>query len=66
MGHVTKSVARSAGAAGAHAWVMRVIRLGIEGVWKLSIKGSLAGVDKWSGSPGAVRGGARILLRDLG
>lgn len=67
MGRVTKPVAQSAPAVEARARVMRMIRLGIESVWKLSIKGSPAGVDKCAGSPSPVHGGyTQIGLHDLG
>lgn len=69
MGHVTKPVTQRS------CWCPKHVdgrclwsRLGIEGVWKLSIKGSRVpwtGVDKWSGCPGTVHGPYKVLLYDL-
>ena len=70
MRHVTKAVTQSLLVLRRHAaWRCLWSGLGIEGVWKLSIKGSRvpwSGVDKRSGSSGTVRGHTRVWLPDLG
>lgn len=70
MGHVTKSVTQKfCGASEACGPAMLVIELGIEGVWKLSIKGSWGpwtGVITWSRSCGTGHGCTGVLPCDLG